>query len=116
MKTRTILFLLALLASAAVSGTNHPETAPAAPADPEIVRIEDLRPVTAKVVGLDRENDIVTVETASGFLFAFEGCSDYCEGDYVSAIMHTNGTPGIKDDYFVTVHYSGWSDYADNIQ
>ena len=30
--------------------------------------------------------------------------------------MHTNGTPGIKDDYFLTVHYSGWSDYADNIR
>ena len=113
MKTRTILFLAALLASAAVSGTSKPGNAPA---DPELVRIEDLRPVTAKVVELDRETDIVTVETASGFLFEFTGCSDYCEGDYVSAIMHTNGTPGIRDDYFVTVHYSGYSDYADHIQ
>lgn len=113
MKTRTALLLLALLASAAVSCTNRPGNAPA---DPETVRIEDLRPVTAKVVELDRETDTVTVETASGFLFAFEGCEDYEIGDYISAIMHTNGTPNITDDRFLTVHYSGYSEYADNIQ
>ena len=112
MKTRTALLLLALLASAAVSCTTAPETPPS---DPSLVRIEDLRPVTAKVVELDRETDTVTVETASGFLFAFEGCSDYCEGDFVSAIMNTNGTSGIQDDYFEMVHYSGYSDYADDI-
>ena len=113
MKTRTALLLLALLASAAVSCTNRAGTVPA---DPSLVRIEDLRPVTAKIVELDRETDTVTVETATGFLFAFTGCEDYEIGDFVSAIMHTNGTPGITDDYFLTVHYSGWSDYADNIQ
>ena len=111
MKTRTALFLLALLAAAAVSCTNRAENAPA---DPSLVRIEDLRPVTAKIVELDRETDTVTVETASGFLFAFTGCSDYEIGDYVSAVMHTNCTPGIKDDYFLTVHYSGYSDYAED--
>ena len=116
MKTRTILFLLALLASAAVSGTNRPETAPAAPADSSLVRIENLRPMTAKIVDLDRETDTVTVETATGYLFAFTGCEDYENGDYISAIMDTNGTPGIGDDFFRTIIYSGWSDYADDIQ
>lgn len=108
MKTRTILFVAALLASAAVSGTSKP-----APADPSLVRVEDLRPVTARVVELDRDTDTVTVETASGLLFAFGGCSDYELGDYVSAVMHTNGTPGARDDRFLIVHFSGYSDYAD---
>ena len=44
--------------------------------------------------------------------FAFYGCSDYCVGDYVTAIMNTNGTPDIKDDYFLKVHYSGYCDYS----
>lgn len=113
MKTRTSLLLAVLLASAAVSCAGR---AGNAPADPTLYRIDDLRPVTAKVVELDYASDTVTVETASGFLFAFEGCEDYEIGDFVSAIMHTNGTPNITDDRFLTVHYSGYSEYADNIR
>lgn len=110
MKTRTILFLAALLTSAVVSGTSRPTNISS---DPSLVRVEDLRPVTARVVELNRDTDTVTVETASGLLFAFDGCSDYELGDYVSAVMHTNGTPGARDDRFLIVHYSGYSDYAD---
>ena len=108
MKTNLARILSALLAAAALTGGsgNAPRAAENA------VNPDDLRPMTAKVVELDRENDIVTVENAGGFRFAFCGCSDYCLGDYVSAIMHTNGTPGIADDYFVKVHYSGYCDYS----
>ncbi len=72
-----------------------------------------LSPLTAKIVDLDRPNDVVTIETASGIRFAFEGCEDYCVGDYVSAILWKNGTPhDCRDDIIVSVHYAGYSDYA----
>ena len=111
-KILTALLLAAMLAAPAIADRHNIETAPD---NSSLVRVEDIRPMTARVVALDRETDIVTVETATGFLFAFYGCSDYEIGDYVSAVMHTNGTQGIKDDYFLVVHYSGYSDYADNI-
>lgn len=74
-----------------------------------------LYPMTAKVVDLDRPADVVTIETASGYQYQFYGCEDYCEGDFVSAIVWKNGTERITDDVILAVHYSGWCDYADNI-
>ncbi len=71
-----------------------------------------LSPVTARVVDLNRTDDIVTIEMANGYQYAFEGCSDYCVGDFVSAIVWRNGTDIITDDIIVSVHYSGYSDYA----
>lgn len=72
-----------------------------------------LCPITARIVDLDRTTDTVTIELANGHRFAFTGCSDYCEGDYVSAILWNNGTPhDCRDDIIVSVHYSGYSDYA----
>ena len=72
-----------------------------------------LSPLTARITDLDRTNDTVTVETATGIRFAFYGCEDYCVGDYVSAILYDNGTPhDCRDDIIVSVHYSGYSDYA----
>ena len=71
-----------------------------------------LSPVTARVVDLNRTDDIVTIELANGYQYAFEGCSDYCVGDFVSAIVWRNGTDIITDDIIVSVHYSGYSDYA----
>ena len=106
---KTALILLALLASAAVSCGSQAETAPR---NTLTVRVEDLRAMTARVVELDRKTDTVTVENANGFRFAFYGCSDYCIGDYVSAVMHSNGTPEIADDYFLAVRYSGYCDYS----
>lgn len=74
-----------------------------------------LSPLTAKVVDLDRSTDTVTIETSTGILYQFYGCEDWCEGDFITAIMWKNGTNNITDDALVTWQYSGWSDYADNI-
>lgn len=72
-----------------------------------------LNPLTARITDLDRTTDTVTIETATGIRFAFYGCEDYCVGDYVSAILYDNGTKGnATDDIIVSVHYSGYSDYA----
>ena len=72
-----------------------------------------LSPVTAKIVEMNRETDVVVIEMANGHRYAFFGCEDYCEGDYVSAIVWRNGTPDdCRDDIIVSVHYSGYSDYS----
>lgn len=70
----------------------------------------DVYPMTAKVVEVNYDEDLVTVETFTGFLFAFEGCEDWCEGDGASMVMDDNGTPdNITDDMILMVHYCGWN-------
>lgn len=72
-----------------------------------------LNPVTARVTDLDREADTVTIETATGHLYQYYGCEDYEIGDYVSAILWNYGTKDtVTDDIIISVHYSGYSDYA----
>lgn len=68
----------------------------------------ELYPETARVVEVDYENDLVTVETFCGFLFAFEGCEDWAVGDCASLIMNDNGTEKIFDDEIVMAQYGGW--------
>jgi len=68
----------------------------------------EIYPETAKVVEVDYENDLVTVETFCGFLFAFEGCEDWYIGDCASLIMEDNGTESVKDDEIIMAQYSAW--------
>ena len=68
----------------------------------------ELYPETARVVDLDYDADVVTVETFNGFLFSFYGCEDYCEGDGVALIMDDNGTEKVYDDCIVMAQYGGW--------
>lgn len=69
----------------------------------------DVYPMTAKVVEVNYDEDIVTVETFTGFLFSFEGCEDWAEGDCASLIMDDNGTEKILDDVIVMAQYGGWT-------
>lgn len=117
MKTRFALILIALLAAATVSCVNsHAGDRPDKP-EPQITRPDTshLCPITARITGLDRESDIVTIQMANGHVFRYYGCSDYEIGDYVSAIVWD--PTGYSRDYeIVSVHYSGYSDYAgDNL-
>lgn len=68
----------------------------------------ELYPETARVVELNYDEDIVTVETFNGFLFSFYGCEDYCEGDGVALIMNDNGTEKVYDDCIIMAQYCGW--------
>ncbi len=68
----------------------------------------DLYPETAKVVEVDYDADLVTVETFTGFLFAFYGCEDWAEGDCASLIMEDNGTDLVYDDEIVMAQYGAW--------
>lgn len=111
MKTRTALILLALLASATVSCVNNAGDRQT-DSRPDLTH---LCPITAKIVDLDRTSDIVSIQMANGHVFQYSGCSDYCVGDYVSAIIY-DPTGYVQDYEIVSVHYSGYSDYAgDNL-
>ena len=67
-----------------------------------------IYPTTMQVTDIDYNNDVVTVETATGFVYQFEGTEDYTEGDLVSCIMFSNGTADITDDMILSVRYSGF--------
>lgn len=65
-------------------------------------------PLTAVVVELDAENDIVVCEDYAGNTWEFFGIEDWIEGDIASMIMNDKGTPEIKDDEIISVRYGGW--------
>ena len=66
-----------------------------------------LYPLTAVVVEMDRENDIVTCADYSGNLWEFEGCEDWETGDVASLLMCDLGTISIYDDTIEMVRYGG---------
>ena len=72
------------------------------------VATAELYPETARIVELNYEEDIVTVETFNGFLYSFYGCEDYSMGDGVALIMDDNGTAKVFDDVIVMAQYCGW--------
>lgn len=54
------------------------------------------------------KNNVVTIETATGFQYQFEGAEDWEVGDFCSCIMNSKGTETIFDDEIVQTRYSGW--------
>lgn len=79
-----------------------------------IIAALGISPITAKVTDTNRADDIVTIQMANGHLYTFTGCEDYEPGDYVSAILWNAGTKSdLTDDMIISVHYAGFSDYAD---
>lgn len=66
-------------------------------------------PTTGKVVDIDTNEGIVTVETYNGHMYLFYGIEDWMLGDCVSLTMNDNGTPKVTDDTIVNHRYSGWN-------
>lgn len=62
---------------------------------------------TYRVVELNEQTDTVTVESATGYLYAFYGCEDWQIGDLAAILMWTNGTNEITDDVILSVRYAG---------
>lgn len=60
---------------------------------------------TARIVELDRENDVVVIEDNNGFLWEFTGCEDWEIGDSCACVMNSKGTETIFDDEIVKVIY-----------
>lgn len=66
-------------------------------------------PLTAKVVEVDRVNDVVTCVDGADLLWQFTECDDWCVNDFVSILMNDNGTPDyIYDDIIEMVRYGGY--------
>lgn len=65
-----------------------------------------IYPTTMQIT--DISGDVVTLETATGFVYQFTGAEDYCENDLVSCIMFSNGTTDITDDIILATRYSGF--------
>ena len=65
-----------------------------------------IYPTTMQVT--DISGDVVTLETATGFVYQFTGAEDYSENDLVSCIMFSNGTTNITDDIILAARYSGF--------
>lgn len=89
--TITIITIIVLLASACVCHNDN-----------------NVYPLTARVVEVDRVADVVTCEDGAGNLWEFESCEDWEEDDFVSLLMNDNGTnETIYDDIIEMVRYSG---------
>lgn len=69
----------------------------------------EIYPKTAKVVEVNYDEDLVTIETCTGITYTFEGCEDWTEGDGASLIMEDNGTESILDDSILMAEYTGWT-------
>ena len=68
-----------------------------------------IYPATAVVTAVDYENDVVTVERASGHVYEFYGVEDLMVGDLMSLVMYSNGTPyTVEDDEVISARYSGF--------
>ncbi len=69
-------------------------------------KMDNLYPISTRVVELDYTTDTVTVEQANGMLWSFYGCDDWELGDNCNLIMDDNGTPEVYDDIIVDYRYS----------
>lgn len=65
--------------------------------------------LTARVVELDRENDVVTVEDSVGNCWQFCGVEDWEVNDCASLLMWDNGTESITDDEIHSARYNAWT-------
>lgn len=63
---------------------------------------------SAVVTEVNYSADVVTCEDFNGFLWQFEGCEDWLEGDIASMVMFDNGTTSIYDDVILSALYTGW--------
>ena len=56
----------------------------------------------------DTQNNIITMETATGYVYQVEGVEDIMDGDLLSVLFYDNGTEVITDDIIIDFQYSGY--------
>ena len=54
------------------------------------------------------ENDVVSMSTETGHVYAYAGASDEEAGEIMSVLMFDSFTPNVTDDRIVQVRYSGF--------
>ena len=68
----------------------------------------EVYPLTAQIVELDRNADVVVCIDGTGNSWAFYGVEDWQVGDFASLLMDNNGTTEtIYDDVIIMAHYAG---------
>ena len=67
----------------------------------------NVYPQTLVVTGIN--DDVLTLETATGQVYEYDGVEDYMLGDVVSVMFYDNGTELIYDDIIVDIRYSGFN-------
>ena len=67
----------------------------------------NLYPLTAQVVEINREVDVVVCVDGAGNAWEFTECEDWQEGDFVSLLMNANGTASIHDDVIEQTLFGG---------
>ena len=65
--------------------------------------------LTACVVEIDKDADVVTFEDYNGNLWTLEGVEDWEMGDCASLLMNNQATAQIEDDVIRSAHYEGWT-------
>lgn len=65
-------------------------------------------PQTFIVSAIDKNADIMYLETFSGMVYTWEGVEDWQVKDVAAAIMNDNGTEDITDDDIKQLEYTGW--------
>lgn len=66
-------------------------------------------PATMQVTDIDYCRDVVTLETATGYIYQFYGAEDYCNGDLLSCVMFdTDADNDITNDIIVCHRFSGF--------
>ena len=60
------------------------------------------------VTETDYENDIVTIETSTGFQYQFQGVEDWFVGDHCICLMFNSFTKIITDDIIINTRYCGF--------
>lgn len=72
-----------------------------------------IRPDTLVVTGRDEAGNYTAVRPSSGVSFvvpaSMGGEEGFEDGEVVSTIMFTQGTPSITDDAILTARYSGFT-------
>lgn len=66
-----------------------------------------IYPAAGTVTELDHAADLVTVQTASGHVWQFEGVEDWQTGDACALLMNDAGTPDdVTDDLIINARYT----------
>lgn len=77
----------------------------------QLLTLRVIYPDTMIVVDLDRDHDLVTVETSTGFNYQFFGVEDYAIGDLVGVLMYNSLTDDVRDDEILRAQYSGFNEF-----
>lgn len=65
--------------------------------------------LTAIIINVDYENDMVCAQDYNGNVWTFEGAADWMKDDCVSMVINDRGTDKIFDDRVVSVRYNSWN-------